>query len=411
MFRRMRIVVPALLTYCAAACAAGDGNDRQDVSDDSAGDGASADGAASGGDEGAGDGGDSAGGEAGNEAGGEPGKLTAGEWRDLDHWDFWRDIMQGDWSPMVERWGYDTSRRVSVHVRLGEVPVADATVVLSDGQQNELWHAKTDNLGRAELFAGLFGSTADGPLSLRVESGDASVAMPEIPSDGEAPITVELPSAVPSAGLDLMFVVDTTGSMGDELSYLQVELADVIARVGKSSTQSLDLRLSVNFYRDQGDEYVVRPFPFTTDIEFALQRLQEQGAGGGDDFEEAVEEALEDAVYEHEWRANARARLLFLVLDAPPHHTQDRVELLHDVTREAAALGIRIIPLSASGIDKNTEFLLRFLDISTAGTYTFVTDHSGIGGDHLEPTIGEYQVELLNDLLVRIISQAIQAEG
>jgi hypothetical protein len=72
---------------------------------------------------------------------------------------------------------------------------------------------------------------------------------------------------------------------------------------------------------------------------------------------------------------------------------------------------VRIVPLGASGVDKDTEFLMRMLDIATGGTYTFLTNHSGIGGDHLEPTIGEYDVELLNDLLVRVITQSLAVEG
>lgn len=63
--------------------------------------------------------------------------------------------------------------------------------------------------------------------------------------------------------------------------------------------------------------------------------------------------------------------------------------------------------MAASGIDKETAFLLRNLGIATGGTYTFLTDHSGIGNPHLEPTIGGYQVELLNHLLVRVIGEAL----
>ena len=75
--------------------------------------------------------------------------------------------------------------------------------------------------------------------------------------------------------------------------------------------------------------------------------------------------------------------------------------------RTAAGKGIRIVPLAASGVDKELEFLLRLTAIATGGTYTFLTNDSGIGGDHIEPTIGEYQVEILNDLLVRVISAAV----
>ena len=62
----------------------------------------------------------------------------------------------------------------------------------------------------------------------------------------------------------------------------------------------------------------------------------------------------------------------------------------------------------SSGVDQPTEFLLRSLAIATGGTYTFLTNDSGIGGDHTEPTIGTFEVELLNDLLVRVIGRALK---
>ena len=43
--------------------------------------------------------------------------------------------------------------------------------------------------------------------------------------------------------------------------------------------------------------------------------------------------------------------------------------------------------------------------IYTDGTYTFITNHSGVGNDHIIPTVGEYQVEQLNNLIVRLIEQ------
>ena len=139
----------------------------------------------------------------------------------------------------------------------------------------------------------------------------------------------------------------------------------------------------------------------------ALEQLSVQSSDGGGDWEEAVEEALADAIFEHQWSPGARARLLFLVLDAPPHDNPANRASLQQSIEEAAAMGIRVIPLAASGVDKNTEFLLRNLDIATGATYTFLTDHSGIGGPHIEPSIGDYDVELLNDLLVRLIVESL----
>ena len=97
--------------------------------------------------------------------------------------------------------------------------------------------------------------------------------------------------------------------------------------------------------------------------------------------------------------------LAFLLLDAPPHHNQEVMESIRKSIETYAANGIKLIPIAASGIDKNTEFLLRLMAIFTDGTYVFITNHSGIGNDHIEPTIGQYQVELLNELIVRLIGE------
>nr|WP_301539636.1 vWA domain-containing protein [Paenibacillus sp. NEAU-GSW1] len=204
-----------------------------------------------------------------------------------------------------------------------------------------------------------------------------------------------------------MFVVDTTGSMQDELDFLEAELKDVIGRVADEHANQLDIRMSANFYRDKHDDYVVKPNPFTGDIDEVIQQMASQKAKGGGDFPEAVEEALQDAIMEHKWSEEARARLLFLVLDAPPHHEGEIIDQLHDLIEEAASQGIRIIPVVSSGIDIQTEYLMRFMSVATGGTYLFLTDDSGIGGDHLEPAAGEYEVKLLNDLLVETINQYV----
>ena len=70
-----------------------------------------------------------------------------------------------------------------------------------------------------------------------------------------------------------------------------------------------------------------------------------------------------------------------------------------------AANGIKIIPVAASGIDRNTEALLRLMAIFTDGTYVFITDDSGVGNHHITPSVGEYQVESLNGLIVRLINK------
>jgi hypothetical protein len=332
------------------------------------------------------------------------GQLTAGEWSDLEHWDFWTKLTRAsEFDSLPSYWGITPSQRVSVVVKHGTMPARDARVLLKDQRGDVVWEARSDNQGRAELFGGLSGDE-QGPYDVQVES--ISVPARGVDANNGGAVMIDLPDATTTGNtLDLMFVTDATGSMGDEMEYIKTELRDVINRVRSTNGSDLHIRLSCNFYRDRSDEYVVRPFPFTGDIDEAIKQISMQRADGGGDYEEAVEEGLEDAVMKHEWSAEARARLLFLVLDAPPHHTPDRIAKLQKIVVEAAKRGIRIIPVASSGVDKPTEFLLRLFGITTGGTYTFLTDDSGIGDSHLKPTIGPYRVEYLNDLLVRLITR------
>jgi len=109
------------------------------------------------------------------------------------------------------------------------------------------------------------------------------------------------------------------------------------------------------------------------------------------------------------WSSSARARLMFLILDAPPHTTQANINKINAAVKKAAEKGIRMIPLVASGggyeADKSMEYLMRSCALATNGTYAFLTNHSGIGNPHTAPSTDSYKVESLNDLLLRIINQ------
>ena len=330
------------------------------------------------------------------------GLLTAKAWNDNLNFDFWLNLMgqNNEFRQYQANWGINLTKRIAVTVQSGQNVIGGASVILLDAQGNEIWSAVSDNKGKAYLFYHVFQQNGS-PKKIVVKYAGQTAEQP-LGDSVAAAYTMTLNNAAKlSTALDLMFVCDTTGSMGDELSYLQQELADIILRV-KKQNGNIPLRLSVNFYRDNGDEYVVRPFPFVSDVNTAISNLQAQSADGGGDFEETVEQALNDAIYKHEWSSTASAKLLFLILDAPPHDSA-KAEM-QKLVAAAAKNGIRIIPVTASGIDKNTEYLMRALSTGTGGTYVTLTNDSGIGGSHIEPTIGESKVYKLNDLLVNIIN-------
>jgi hypothetical protein len=190
--------------------------------------------------------------------------------------------------------------------------------------------------------------------------------------------------------------------MGDELRYLCAEMKDVIRR-SQGAVEGLKIRTGALVYRDHGDDYLTRISRLTSDINLTQQFLDRQHANGGGDFEEAVPEALKAALNVADWNDEARARILFLVLDAPCHDDSATISMLHEQVRNAAAMGVRIVPVVCSGLDKSGELLMREIALTTNGTSFFLTDDSGIGGEHLKPTTDSLKVEHLNDMLVRTI--------
>ncbi len=344
------------------------------------------------------------------------GLLTAGEWKDNDNWAFFSSLAANN-QLKLPSFEMNPIKRIKISV-IGEDnnPVKNANIKLNSNTGEVIWEAVSDYNGIAYVFYNIFNEgLVPSSIDIIKNGKSASQDLIEVAADEQQSpneqikhleyqdVTVTLADSINNKSLDLMFVFDTTGSMGDELTYLQVEFDDIAKRVADQNT-----RFSVNFYRDKGDLYVVNSNEFTSNLDTALRQLMEEYADGGGDYPEAVDQALNDAVFNHSWNADS-VKLLFLILDAPPHSNNSQInQNLNKTITEAAKQGIRIIPIASSGVDLETETFLRCSAILTGGTYTFLTDHSGIGGSHLEPTIGDYQVENLNDCIVRIINSYYQ---
>ena len=337
------------------------------------------------------------------------GVLTAGEWNDLENWGFWLDLMQqAAYQEHLTHWSFYNRRRIAVEVRdPHQNPLANVEVTLKRAGTT-LFTARTNHKGVAELWADLFQADGQGShADLQIDLQQGARVLDSVIPYHQGVNTVILPALAAPERAELAFVVDATGSMSDEIRYLQAELLNVITRVRNANMQT-DIQTAAVFYRDEQDEYLTRHSDFSSDVHTTLNFIRAQQADGGGDWPEAVHSALEVAVQQLQWSTNCKTRILFLVLDAPPHHQPDVISSLHAQTLLAAEKGIQIIPIAASGIDKSTEFLLRFLAQSTNGTYVFLTDDSGVGDPHLTPSVGPYQVEFLNDLLVRLINEQLQ---
>jgi hypothetical protein len=200
--------------------------------------------------------------------------------------------------------------------------------------------------------------------------------------------------------LDVALVIDTTGSMGDEIRYLQAEFSALSSSI-ESKYPNAKQRWSLVVYRDQGDEYVTRWFDFRDNAEDFRDKLSMQVAAGGGDFPESPDAALA-AMAQLAWRDDDKtARLAFWVADAPHHN--DKATAMLDAIRGAKAIGVHVYPVASSGVDELTELTMRSTAQLTGGRYVFLTDDSGVGGAHKEPSIPCYFVTRLDQAILRMV--------
>lgn len=306
----------------------------------------------------------------------------------------------------------DMSDRVVIQV-LGRdgrpVPLARIDIRRADGGVLSL-AAKAD--GQLVVFPQL--DHLDGRIVVSAtEPGGSAVSRTVALSAGKPrKVTLRLPTrAKPVQAVDVLLVMDTTGSMGDELRYLTAELSEILGDLGQRHP-GVDIRTGLLFYRDLGDAYTVRTYPFTGDRKAVQATLARQSANGGGDFPEAMQTALQEA-NAYPWRDGA-VKIMLLVADAPPHEPDRPAAWASLMT--ARARNIQVVPVAASGADDDTQYLMRAAAAASQSRYIFITDDSGIGNRHAEPSVDCYVVTKLDGLISRVVDglvsgQRIEPEG
>lgn len=341
----------------------------------------------------------------------QSGLLTAGDYDDVLNPDLYKvyldKMLQGQLRgkdlPYI-----DADQRVNIRIiDLAGKPVPMANISLRSSTGQDMFPLRTGADGMAYLYPGYdnlkpgikLEVSVDGAMTVRKR-----LSRSLIKNGGDIVLTLGV-EAQPVKKLDLLLTIDATGSMGDEMRYLQTELKAIIGRVEKSNP-GIDIRTGLVVYRDKGDEYVVREIPFTDDLEDFREKLSAQKANGGGDTPEAMHTAM-NAGIKMDWRDDA-LKVNLLVADAPPHD-----QYITD-TWEAGLLsrtrGIHIVPLAASGVDKTAEFLMRSMAQITGGRFLFLTDDSGVGNPHAEPSVDCYIVTRLDGLVTRVLSSLIKGE-
>jgi Mg-chelatase subunit ChlD len=144
------------------------------------------------------------------------------------------------------------------------------------------------------------------------------------------------PTSQSKPRIEVCFVLDTTGSMGGLIEGAKQKIWS-IANEMISAQPTPELKLGLIGYRDRGDEYVVKSFSLTDDIDAIYGHLREFQAGGGGDAPESVNEALAEAIHKMPWNSDRKVlKIIFLVGDAPPHMDYANGPKYPDLCREAA---------------------------------------------------------------------------
>ena len=332
----------------------------------------------------------------------QPGQLTAGEHDDLLNPELYADYVRrselAQWIPGLP--SLDTQRVLTVTVKdeAGRpVPFATVELACADGSRLRL---STMADGTVSFFPDL--DRLGRKVRLRTGGEEwRDVTLASRRGGQRVDFTVE--RQAPSVRkLDLMLAIDTTGSMGDEIRYLQSELAAILDAL-RARHRGLDLRVGFVFYKDLGDDYVTATVPLGHDFSAAQGALRQHWAGGGGDYPEAMDQAMIRAA-EQAWRPDA-VKSLLLVADAPPH--DENVALTWRATEHLRAQRVHIVPVAASGVADKAEYVMRAMAAATQSRYTFLTDDSGIGNPHAAPAIDCYLVTRLDRLLTRVIDSQL----
>ncbi len=171
--------------------------------------------------------------------------------------------------------------------------------------------------------------------------------------------------------LDVAFLLDTTGSMGDEIERLKATIETIHFQISNLSSRP-DVRFGMVLYRDRGDDYVTKVTDFTGDVDAFRGSLGKVEAGGGGDTPEDLQAGLEKALKALSWRDRA-VKLLFVLADAPPHLDYDQKYTYVSAMHDAAARAIKIVTIGASGLPPEGEMVFRQMAQYTGGIFIFLT--------------------------------------
>lgn len=333
--------------------------------------------------------------------------VQAGEIDDNAAWQEYLEYAQAT-GPEVEHRSTRIEERYLITVTtLQGLPVRGARITIRSGHPEDRTELITHADGRAVYHPQL--TPPQGGLDLTATKGTLAA----FASAGRTPQGTELTVRLPGdpgrrypVPLDVLFLLDATGSMADEIARLKETLASIASQISDLPQQPA-LRTALVAYRDRGDEYITRVHDFDHDMQRFIQTIRGVQANGGGDYPESLNQALHEALNDTSWREDS-VKLLFLLADAPPHLDYPQDENYATEMLRAQRRAVKIFTVASSGLDRQGEFIFRQLSQQTLGRFIFIL-YAGPQGELTTPhEVGhDYSVENLDRLIVRLITEEL----
>ncbi len=172
------------------------------------------------------------------------------------------------------------------------------------------------------------------------------------------PVPITLPTVDPITNqrpkVEIVFVLDTTGSMGGLIAAAKEKIWSIATTLA-SSDPAPEIRMGLVAYRDRGDTYVTKVIPLSNDLDSIYAALMDFQAHGGGDGPESVNQALYDAVHGITWSQDPNAyKVVFLIGDAPPHMDYQNDVKYPATIAAASAKGIviNVVQAGQNGLTK-----------------------------------------------------------
>lgn len=296
--------------------------------------------------------------------------VRAGEWDDNANFrEFSRYLQKKQGEVDFHGLSLEARRFVVVSDARGKA-VPNCTVQVSDTKGRKV-RLTTQASGRALLFPraeGLTGSQL--AFSANCDGQQATARADLKHADGAVKLSLAKQRALPAQKtVDVVFIVDTTGSMSEEINALKGTIAEVVSSLSRQNARP---RLGLVEYRDVTDGYVTRLHQMTTDVHGFTERVANLEASGGGDTPEHVNAGLRVAVDQIRWNPESVARLAFLIGDAPPQLGYEQDVSYATSVKTASHKGIQIFTIAASGMDDLGQVVWRQIAQYTGGTNMFV---------------------------------------